>query len=75
MSVHPDFLAMTKAALGASTVAPTDELSIFYIASARLALTNLAEEQRTVETLVRAREEELARRLGPKQLTITSEAP
>ncbi len=65
-----DLLAMAKASLGASTVAPSDEISIFYIASARIALTNLAEEMRSVDALVRAREEELARRIGPTQLTI-----
>lgn len=65
----PDLCSMAHAALSASTTTE-GEVATWYCATARLAFTKAAEELKTLERLLVARERELAHAAKPKQLAI-----
>jgi hypothetical protein len=68
MSEGPDLIATARTALAASSTAHDPEIAGYYAALARTAFTKAAEELRTIEHVLVARERELATRTRPKQL-------
>ena len=65
MNTGPDMLAISRAALAASAVAPDDALAAYYLAVSRVTAAKLADELRALELLITARESEFARRVAP----------
>jgi hypothetical protein len=69
----PDYASIARVALGAATTATDPLVLAFYLGTARIALVRAKEEIAAVEHVLLAREAEMVRVAGAKQLALASE--